>query len=96
MNFADTPQETVWRQEVRGFLKESMPKELHEDGEGTLFGRGAAMREWRRRVATKGWIAPALAEGVRRRGLDVMEQFIFNEEFARAGAPARRRLRRRR
>jgi alkylation response protein AidB-like acyl-CoA dehydrogenase len=68
MNFADTPQEAAFRQEVREFLRTELPPELKDiDGESGLFGRGPLMQEWRRRLAARGWIAPALAQGVRRR-----------------------------
>jgi alkylation response protein AidB-like acyl-CoA dehydrogenase len=88
VNFADTPQEAVWRREVRGFLKENLPRELFDnDGEGALFGRGAAMREWRKRVAAKGWIAPHWPKEYGGAGMGVKDQFIMNEEFAEAEAP---------
>jgi alkylation response protein AidB-like acyl-CoA dehydrogenase len=88
MNFKDTPTEAVWRQEVRDFLREGMPAGLRDgDGEGGLFGRGAAMREWRRRVAEKGWIAPHWPREYGGAGMSAKDQFIMNEEFAEAEAP---------
>src|SRR5215208_6119139 len=62
---------------------------LTEDGtvEGGLFDRGERMKQWRRRVADKGWVAPAWPKEYGGAGLGVKEQFILNEEFAEAGAP---------
>jgi alkylation response protein AidB-like acyl-CoA dehydrogenase len=45
-----------------------------------------AMGEWRRKLADKGWIAPAWPKEYGGAGLSTMEQFIMNEEFAEARA----------
>ena len=88
MEFADTAEEMKWRAEVRDFLKSEYGG-LTDDGtvEGGLFDRGERMKEWRRRVAAKGWVAPAWPKEYGGAGLGVKEQFILNEEFAEAGAP---------
>ncbi|MBI2761224.1 MAG: acyl-CoA dehydrogenase family protein [Chloroflexi bacterium] len=88
MNFADSPREATWRQEVRTFLNEQLPKDLFDaDGEGGLFGRGKAMQVWRQRVATKGWIAPHWPKEYGGAGMGIKDQFVMNEEFAEAEAP---------
>ena len=46
-----------------------------------------ARREWRRRLAQKGWIAPAWPAEYGGAGLTSMEQFVLNEEMAEARAP---------
>lgn len=46
-----------------------------------------AMEEWRQKLASRGWIAPAWPKEYGGAGLTTMEQFIMNEEFAAAGAP---------
>jgi alkylation response protein AidB-like acyl-CoA dehydrogenase len=48
---------------------------------------GGVMGEWRQKLAARGWIAPAWPKEYGGAGLDTMEQFIMNEEFAEAGAP---------
>jgi alkylation response protein AidB-like acyl-CoA dehydrogenase len=88
MRFDDTPQEAAWRAEVRSFLKAELPAGLGGIGEeSSLFGRGPLLQEWRRRVAARGWVAPAWPIEYGGAGLGVKEQFILNEEFAEAGAP---------
>ncbi len=88
MNFADTAAEATWRQEVRSFLRTEMPAGLRDmDGEGGLFGRSEAMREWRNRVAAKGWIAPHWPKEYGGAGMGTKDQFVMNEEFAEAEAP---------
>ncbi len=49
--------------------------------------QGGAMGEWREKLASKGWVAPAWPKEYGGAGLGTMEQFILNEEFAEAGAP---------
>jgi alkylation response protein AidB-like acyl-CoA dehydrogenase len=49
--------------------------------------QGGAMGEWRQKLAAKGWIAPAWPKEYGGAGLNTMQQFIMNEEFAEAGAP---------
>src|SRR5688572_8307369 len=48
---------------------------------------GGARGEWREKLATKGWIAPAWPKEYGGAGLTTTEQFILNEEFAEFGAP---------
>jgi hypothetical protein len=48
--------------------------------------REAAM-EWARALAEKGWVAPHWPKEYGGAGLTVMEEFIFNEEMARARVP---------
>ncbi|MHB8573723.1 MAG: acyl-CoA dehydrogenase family protein [Dehalococcoidia bacterium] len=88
MDFNDSPAEAKWRREVRAFLKTEMPSGLRDnDGEGGLFGRGGAMKEWRQRVAAKGWIAPHWPKEYGGAGMGAKDQFVMNEEFAEAEAP---------
>src|SRR3979490_2317490 len=42
---------------------------------------------WREKLASRGWIAPAWPTEYGGAGLDAMQQFILNEEFAEVGAP---------
>src|SRR5437660_1532479 len=92
MDFKDTPVETVWRKEVREFLRTELPESLRRgramaDMEGGLFGRGEGMQEWRKRVAAKGWVAPHWPKEYGGGAMSAKDQFIMNEEFAEAEAP---------
>jgi alkylation response protein AidB-like acyl-CoA dehydrogenase len=88
MDFRDTPAEATWRQEVRDFLQQELPDAVR----GPMYGeedvdREEAMREWRQRVATKGWIAPHWPQQYGGADMSAKDQFIMNEEFAEAEAP---------
>jgi alkylation response protein AidB-like acyl-CoA dehydrogenase len=90
INLGDNATESAWRQEVREFIQAEAPKSLlsGDQGEGGLFGRMGAIKEWRDKVAQKGWIAPSWPKEYGGASMGVIEQFIFNEECAEAGVPA--------
>jgi alkylation response protein AidB-like acyl-CoA dehydrogenase len=88
MDFRDTPVEASWRQEVRTFLQQGLPDAVRgpdyfEEGAD----RDEGLREWRRRVAAKGWIAPHWPKEYGGADMSAKDQFIMNEEFAEAEAP---------
>ena len=92
INLGDNEHEAAWRKEVRAFIDGAAPAALREGGvemagEGGLFGRTGAMKEWRDKVVEKGWIAPSWPKKYGGADMSVAEQFIMNEEFAEAGVP---------
>ena len=92
MDFRDSPEDAAFRQEVRGFLKTDLREEWKarpdegEEGFAALYDR---RRPWREKVGKKGWTAPAWPKEYGGAGMTVIQQFIMNEEFAEARAPAR-------
>src|SRR3990172_6343336 len=64
---------------------------------GAMFGGGSGrftdpeywktLGGWLKKLSAKGWVAPAWPQEYGGAGLSVMEQFIFNQEMATAGAP---------
>jgi alkylation response protein AidB-like acyl-CoA dehydrogenase len=93
MDFRDTPEEQGFRSEIRGFLKTELPDRFRgigmygEGGRGDIRSRFEELGEWRKKLAGKGWIAPAWPKEYGGAGFSVMQQFIMNEEFAEARAP---------
>ena len=90
ITLGDSEREAAWRKEVRQFIETEAPKALRagsEDGEGSLFGRMGAIKEWRDKLANKGRIAPSWPKKYGGADMSVVEQFIMNEEFAEAGVP---------
>jgi len=91
MEFGDSPGEAEFRREVRAFLQAEFvgkyPSET--DGESADYQRGQRpeFRSWRRKLAERGWVAPAWPKEYGGDGLGVMEQFIMNEEFAEHRVP---------
>ena len=82
MEFRDKPEESVFREEVRRFIAEADSPSI-SDGKVSE----EEEREWRRRLAERGWIAPSWPKEYGGAGMTVMQQFIFNEEMALARAP---------
>ena len=92
MDFRDTPEEAAFRAEVRAFIEQELPPELRRrEGIWSSFEGGGwgseAARAWWRKLAARGWVAPAWPKEYGGAGMTVMQQFIFNEEMALARAP---------
>ena len=96
MDFRDSTEEAAFRDDVRDFIERECPPELrHREFEWGLFAGGFglfgrardAVDTWRRKLAGKGWIAPAWPKEYGGAGMTVMQQFIFNEEMAFQRAP---------
>jgi alkylation response protein AidB-like acyl-CoA dehydrogenase len=90
MNFADAPADAAFRTEVRDFLRDELPADLRAADDAVLgvgIGEDERERDWLKKLAKRGWVAPAWPKEYGGAGLSVMQQFIFNEEMARAQAP---------
>jgi alkylation response protein AidB-like acyl-CoA dehydrogenase len=85
MKIIETPEAALFREEVRDWLAANMPKEKrpHE---------GAPMREfdmaWQHTQYEGGWAGIAWPEEYGGRGLSLVQQMIWFEEYSRAGAPS--------
>ena len=103
MDWSDTTEQDAFRAEVRQFIQDNLPpfyKHKAEEGGSFLeddwqmdFMHGdaeakTAATEWKDRLQARAWVAPHWPEEYGGAGLSTMEQFIFNEEMARAGAPS--------
>ena len=95
MDFRDTPEEAAFRGEVRAFIGDQLPasfaKREPEWGMFNTFrGRNPVplddLRLWRKRLSERGWIAPAWPKEYGGAGMNISQQFIFNEEMAEARA----------
>jgi alkylation response protein AidB-like acyl-CoA dehydrogenase len=81
--------EEALREDVRSFLEANLPK---SDTGGGGFGNRTdadfeAAKEFNRKLAGKGWIAPAWPREYGGLGASIYEQIVFNEEFGYHGAP---------
>jgi alkylation response protein AidB-like acyl-CoA dehydrogenase len=92
MDFRDTPQEAAFRDEVRAWLTEHLTGEFAEigGGGGPADESGWDVRlEWERLLGKDRWVGMAWPETYGGRDASIVEQVIFNEEYAKANAPAR-------
>ncbi|MBI2724067.1 MAG: acyl-CoA dehydrogenase family protein [Chloroflexi bacterium] len=90
MDFRDSPTDAAFRAQVREFLRDNLPRDLRAADDAILgvgIGEDERERDWLRTLARRGWVAPAWPKEYGGAGLSPMQQFVFNEEMARAGAP---------
>ena len=92
MDFRDSAPEAAFRDEVRAWLAEHLRGDFAEVG-----GRGGPADEagwdirveWEKLLGKDRWLGLAWPEQYGGRGADFVQQVIFNEEYAKANAPAR-------
>jgi alkylation response protein AidB-like acyl-CoA dehydrogenase len=92
MDFRDTAEEAAFRDEVRSWLAENLVGDFAAlgPGGGPADESGWDVRlEWERLLGRDRWVGMAWPEDYGGRGSGIVEQVIFNEEYAKAGAPAR-------
>jgi len=89
VDFKDSNEEASFRNEVRGFIKQNLPATLAGPFEYEINdpAREAPLKDWRKRLASQGWIAPHWPKEYGGAGMTPGEQFIFNEEMANSRAP---------
>jgi alkylation response protein AidB-like acyl-CoA dehydrogenase len=83
-----TPQQTKFRDELRAWLQTSVPNdwETHRLRD-SMEHRFQFLRAWQKRVYAAGWAGVAWPKEYGGRGASLMEQVIFTQEMAAAGAP---------
>jgi alkylation response protein AidB-like acyl-CoA dehydrogenase len=93
MDLTYSAEDESFRDEVRTWLEENLSGEFAD-----LRGRGGPGREheafdervaWDRQLAASGWTCLGWPEEHGGRGLSLLQQVIFHEEYAEADAPAR-------
>jgi alkylation response protein AidB-like acyl-CoA dehydrogenase len=99
MDWNDTPEQAAFRSEVRTLIQERLPERYRKSGEEGERGGWQVDRksdnpeakqaaiDWANALASKGWVAPHWPKEYGGAGMSPMEQFIFNQEMATAGAP---------
>ncbi len=99
MDWSDSATQAQFREEVRNFIRKELPDRYRsrQRGDGDNWqtdrksddpARRDAAVAWADSLAKKGWIAPAWPKEYGGAGLTTIEQFIYNQEMAEAGAPA--------
>ena len=83
-----TASETRFRDELRAWLEDNIPPdwETHRLRD-SMEDRFRFLRAWQKRVYEAGWAGVSWPKEYGGRGATLMEQVIFTQEMARAGAP---------
>jgi alkylation response protein AidB-like acyl-CoA dehydrogenase len=91
MDFRFTPEEEAFRTEVKEFLKAELKPGWDDDfdseSEMGVEVQGQFAKAFNRKLADRGWLAIAWPKQYGGMEASVMQQVIYNEEMAYAGAP---------
>ena len=89
MDLALTPAHDAFRDEVRGFLAAHLDDSLTRAGRlaTSVYADYDVTMRWHRILHAKGWLAPSWPAEHGGTGWDLMRQYIFASELAKAGAP---------
>ena len=99
MDWSDSEEQQRFRQEVRSFIQERLParyreRDANEESVPWFRHRKSdepalreAARDWAKALGERHWVAPSWPVEFGGGGLSVMDQFVWSEEMARAGAP---------
>ena len=92
MDFRWSAEDEAFREEVRAWLREHLIGEYAAlgGGGGPADETGWDVRlEWEKKLGEAGWIGLGWPKAYGGREASITQQLIFNEEYARANAPAR-------
>jgi alkylation response protein AidB-like acyl-CoA dehydrogenase len=101
MDWNDTPEQASFRAEVRSLIEARLPARYREmaaaggpgerawenDRKSSEPAVRAAAQQWHSALNERSWVAPHWPKEYGGAGMSSMEQFILNQEMARAGAP---------
>jgi alkylation response protein AidB-like acyl-CoA dehydrogenase len=87
MDFQFTPQEEVFRQDLRAWLAHHLPANYHPDSfawEMDIEERFQFHMAWHQQLHAGGWVGIHWPKEYGGRGATLIEQLIFHEELERA------------
>ena len=87
MDLNYSPEETAFRDEVRGWLDGNLPPELRDKVLDYKELSKDDLERWHKILAKKGWVAPDWPAEWGGTGWNVVERYIFEEECGYAGTP---------
>ncbi|MEO8152952.1 MAG: acyl-CoA dehydrogenase family protein [Rhizobacter sp.] len=87
MDLTFTPEEQAFREEVRRFVRAKLPDAIRDKVVNSLRLSREDHVLWQRTLHERGWGGPGWAKEFGGPGWNAVEQYIFEEECASAGAP---------
>jgi len=87
MDLNYSPDEIAFRDEVRGWLAANVPADLRQKVLDYQELSKEDLVRWHKILAAKGWVAPAWPKEWGGTDWDATRRYIFEEEYALAGAP---------
>ena len=90
MNFHDSPEHAAFRRELREFLQAELPAEewdMRSDRDDTSDEDAAFTRQFRKKLAARGWLTMGWPSAFGGAGASYMTQTVYMEEMSAAAAP---------
>ncbi|MDB5750009.1 MAG: pimeloyl-CoA dehydrogenase large subunit [Ramlibacter sp.] len=87
MDLAFTPEEHKFREEIRGWVRENLPKEISDKVHKALRLTRDDLQRWARILGKKGWLGYGWPKQFGGPGWNAIQKHLFEEELALAGAP---------
>jgi alkylation response protein AidB-like acyl-CoA dehydrogenase len=87
MDLSFTPEEQKFREEVRAWVKENLPKEISHKVHNALELTRDDLQGWARILGKKGWLGYGWPKEFGGPGWTAIQRHLFEEETALAGAP---------
>jgi alkylation response protein AidB-like acyl-CoA dehydrogenase len=87
MDLAFTPEEQKFREDIRGWVGENLPKEISDKVHNALRLSREDMQRWARILGKKGWLGYGWPKQFGGPGWNAVQKHLFEEETALAGAP---------
>jgi alkylation response protein AidB-like acyl-CoA dehydrogenase len=87
MDLTFTPEEQAFREEVRGWVRDSLPADISHKVFNALHLSRDDMQRWARILGRKGWLGHGWPRQFGGPGWNAIQKHLFEEECALAGAP---------
>jgi alkylation response protein AidB-like acyl-CoA dehydrogenase len=87
MHVSYSEEEESFRNEVKSWLSDNLPDDIKDKTLGGSTLDMELMIKWHKTLYEKGWIAPDFPKHMGGAGFSQTEQFLFNFEYGRSGAP---------
>ena len=87
MDLSFTPEEQKFREEVRAWVKENLPKEISHKVHNALELTRDDLQRWAKILGKKGWLGYGWPKEFGGPGWTAIQRHLFEEETALAGAP---------
>jgi hypothetical protein len=87
MDLSFTPEEQKFREDIRAWVRASLPKEISHKVHNALRLSREDMQRWARILGQKGWLGYGWPRQFGGPGWNAVQKHLFEEECALAGAP---------
>jgi alkylation response protein AidB-like acyl-CoA dehydrogenase len=87
MDLAFTPEEQKFREEIRAWVRENLPKEISHKVHNALQLTRDDLQRWAKILGQKGWLGHGWPKEFGGPGWTAVQKHLFEEECALAGAP---------